>query len=137
MTIAARIAGPLLGTAFLETGLEALTNPGGPNPDRPPPSWLTTRVDNPDKLVRAAGAVQMAAGALLVAGKFRRTSAVVLLATIVPATYVGRRFWDMDSSAPTVDRSRAIARKAGLVGALVLAMSEQTAAPARAASPSE
>ena len=124
MTITSRIAGPLLGTAFLETGLEALTNPGGPNPDRPPPSWLTDRLDNPDKLVRVVGAIQMTAGALLVAGKFRRTAAVALLATIVPVTFVGRRFWDVDPSAPTVDRSRAIARKAGLVGALVLASSK-------------
>jgi putative oxidoreductase len=45
-------------------------------------------------LVRANGAVQVAAGTLLALGKSPRLAALVLAGSLVPTTYAGHAFWN-------------------------------------------
>ena len=120
MALTRRIARPLLGATFIVTGLEAVRDPGGPGPDRPAPPWIAERLPDPRHLVRMAGVAQIGAGALLAAGRLRRLAALTLVASIVPTTYVGHRYWEEDPRLPVRDMVHDTLRKAGLVGALLV-----------------
>src|SRR4051812_47209775 len=50
--------------------------------------------DDPARLVRINGAVQMVAGSALALGKLPRLAALVLAGSLVPTTLAGHHFWD-------------------------------------------
>jgi uncharacterized membrane protein YphA (DoxX/SURF4 family) len=136
MALSGRIARPLLGATFIASGVEALRDPRGPGPRRPVPPWLAGRVADPDALVRANGALQVGAGALLACGRLPRLAPLVLLASIVPQTCAGHRYWDEDRATAAGARFQDVLHKAGVAGALLMAAVEpvgtrRDAAPGR------
>ncbi len=133
MTITRRLADPLLALPFLVSGAEALRDPGppdGPGPGVATPEATAGRFDDA-ALRRATGAVQVVAASLLAAGRFPRVAAAILLATVLPVTGAGGRFWDDGVAAAASTRRRLVLSKVGLVGALVMAAAGSEKGPSR------
>ena len=72
------------------------------------------------RLVQLTGAAQVAAGTMLALGRLRRLSALVLVASVLPTTYVGRREWEEDPRVSVPDLVHNTFRTVGLVGALLV-----------------
>jgi uncharacterized membrane protein YphA (DoxX/SURF4 family) len=133
MSLSRRVADPLLAATFMACGLEALRTPptGGPMAVRvdPDDGEIRRGQADPDRSIRVTGAVQMAAGALLASRRCTRLAALALLATAVPATPGGRRFW-MDSDYGVRPAGRpVVVRNIGLIGGLLLAALDTGGAP--------
>ena len=77
--------------------------------------------EDPELLVRANGALMIAAGALLATGRLPRIAAATLAGTLVPATAVEYPFWKAEDP---LDRRRQVTqvlKNVGLLGGLLLA----------------
>jgi putative oxidoreductase len=80
-------------------------------------------------LVRINGMVQVGAGSLLALGKFRRLASWALVASVIPTTYAGHRFWDeVDDDARAQQRIHFL-KNLGLLGGLILAATDTEGAP--------
>jgi hypothetical protein len=80
-------------------------------------------------LIKWNGMAQVAAGALLAIGKFRRLAAVVLIGSIVPTTYAGHRFWEETDDAARAQQRVHFFKNLGLLGGLILAAFDTEGAP--------
>lgn len=126
MAITSRIARPQLAAMFIVGGIDALRRPEPkakaaqavtvPLTRRLP--WLP---DDPELFVRVNGAVQVGAGVLLAAGRFRRLAALALIASIVPTTYAGHRFWEEEDETARAQQRTHFLKNLGLTGGLILA----------------
>jgi putative oxidoreductase len=84
---------------------------------------------DPALLVRINGGVQVAAGLLLSAGRFRRLASLALIGSIIPTTYAGHRFWEeLDEEKRTQQRIHFL-KNLGLLGGLILAAFDTEGAP--------
>ena len=111
MPITRRIAWPLLAAMFVSGGLDALQHPDSKVPRAEPVTdKIAETVPLPGDtatLVRVNGAVMVAGGVLLATGKLPRLASVALAASLIPTTFVGHRFWEIEdpqqrgSNAPT------------------------------------
>ncbi len=134
MSMSRRLARPMLSAIFVAGGLEAVRNPeskaGAAEPVAVP---LAQRIpglpEDPVMLVRINGAVQVGAGTLLALGKFRRLSALALLGSIVPTTYAGHRFWEMEDDAAKAQHQVHFFKNVGLAGGLLLALVDTEGRP--------
>lgn len=125
MSVVRRIARPLLAAIFVESGLDAYRHPAARARAAKPlvqkmagPLGLP---DDPELLVRANGAAQAGAGALLALGRFPRLSSLVLALSLVPTTLAAHRFWEVDDSDQRrMDRTHFL-KNAGLLGGLLIA----------------
>jgi putative oxidoreductase len=80
-------------------------------------------------LVRLNGMVQVGAGSLLALGKFRRLASWALVASVIPTTYAGHRFWEeVDDEARAQQRIHFL-KNLGLLGGLILAANDAEGAP--------
>jgi len=126
MSFSRGVARPLLSSMFVFGGLDALQLPEGkvktaepvaaPIAERIP--HLTTDTET---LIRMNGAVMVGAGLLLALGKFRRLAATVLMASLLPTTYAGHRFWEESDEASRAQQRIHFLKNMGLLGGLVLA----------------
>jgi putative oxidoreductase len=113
-----RLARPLLGLAFLSSGIEALRD-------------IDTRaerargygVGQPVTASRAVAGTQIGAGLLMALGKFPRLTALVLALTVVPEAATGHAFWAEKGEAKSEQRSL-FARDLGLLGGLLVAAAD-------------
>ncbi len=126
MALSRRIARPLLASIFVVGGWDALWNPAGKAKKAEPvtePLSDSVGVDqlNAETLVRINGAVQIAGGVLLAAGKYRRIAALVLIGSIVPTTYAGHRFWEESDPTTRAQQKIHFLKNLGLLGGLILA----------------
>jgi putative oxidoreductase len=72
-------------------------------------------------MVRANGAVQAAAGALLALGILPRASAIILAGTLIPTTWAGHAFWTIeDPSARKLQRIH-FHKNMAMIGGLLFA----------------
>ena len=71
------------------------------------------------KLIKFNGAVQVGAGVLLAIGKFRRLAAGALIASIVPTTYAGHRFWEESDDTTRAQQQVHFFKNLGLLGGLI------------------
>jgi uncharacterized membrane protein YphA (DoxX/SURF4 family) len=133
MTVVRRVARPLLAAMFIDGGLDALRHPSSKVAKAAPvvhkvagPLHLP---DDPELLVRANGAAQIAAGTLFAAGKLPRLSALVLAGSVVPTTLAGHRFWE--ESDPALKRNQRIhfLKNLGLLGGTLLAAADTSGKP--------
>lgn len=124
MSLVRRLARPLLAAVFVTGGLDALRNPGGRTQLAAPlVSKLSAQTgipDDPELLVRANGATQLLAGAMLATGRLPRVAGGLLAASLVPTTYVGHPFWAQSGDAAKGDRIQFF-KNLGLMGGLLLA----------------
>ncbi len=66
---------------------------------------------------------------MLALGKFRRLASWALMASVIPTTYAGHRFWDeVDDDARTQQRVHFL-KNLGLLGGLILAATDTEGAP--------
>jgi putative oxidoreductase len=126
MSLPRVVARPLLSSMFVYGGLDALRHPegkvkvaepvAGPIAERIP--HLTTDTET---LVRMNGAVMVGAGTLLAMGKFRRLASVALIASLLPTTYAGHRFWEESDDVSRAQQRIHFLKNMGLLGGLILA----------------
>jgi uncharacterized membrane protein YphA (DoxX/SURF4 family) len=97
------LAGLLLGSTFAILGWEAARE-AGPRVEIAARTLDAMRTvlplpDDNEVIVRANGAVQAAAGAMLAIGVLPRPAAALLVASMVPTTIAGHDFWNVEDAA--------------------------------------
>ncbi|WP_033323894.1 DoxX family protein [Actinomadura atramentaria] len=124
------LARPFVAAPFLVAGLEALRNPRQRAEQNGPAlaniaenlDWLPTK--DPVALVRAEGALSLGTGALLLTGKMRRLTSLLLAAQLVPALATEHRYWTEDDPERRASERSHLMKNAGLFGALLMIASE-------------
>jgi uncharacterized membrane protein YphA (DoxX/SURF4 family) len=114
-----RLARPLLGAAFISSGIEALQGI-----DRRANRAESYGASQPVTVSRTLAGTQIAGGVLLAINRMPRLSALVLALTVVPEAITGHDFWT-EKDADTKQSQRALfARDLGLLGGLLVAAVE-------------
>ncbi len=133
MTVSNRLARPMLAGMFIYGGIDAVRDPGGKAPmaqDVAPGIAEPLRLpDDPVKLVRINGAVQVVAGGLLALGKLPRLSAYALALTLIPTTLAGHRFWEQTDKQQKTQQQIQFLKNVGLLGGLVYAANDTGGRP--------
>lgn len=106
-----RIARPMLATAFIATGINAIRRPEQlaettqPFVDKAKPNRPAGRGSDPVRRAGAGrinGAIHIIGGLALATGKFPRLASLTLAGVIIPTTLAGNGFWnetDLDERA--------------------------------------
>jgi putative oxidoreductase len=132
MTAVRLIARPMLASMFVVGGFDSLKNPAGKVPKA---EKVTEQVPtiaeriapglpvptDPETLVRINGAVQVLAGLALATGRAPRTSALVLVASLLPTTYAGHAFWEENDAATRSAQRIQFLKNISMMGGLLLA----------------
>jgi uncharacterized membrane protein YphA (DoxX/SURF4 family) len=119
------IARPLLAATFIYGGWDAFRDPGA-KVKKAEPVVLPIAEKFPilpqdaEQLVRINGVVMVGAGTLMALGKFRRLAALALIASILPTTYAGHRFWEEEDEATRAQQRIHFLKNLGLLGGLIL-----------------
>jgi uncharacterized membrane protein YphA (DoxX/SURF4 family) len=114
-----RLARPLLGAAFISSGLEAWQGL-----DRRTSRAEALGVPEPVNATRAVAATQVGAGALLALNRMPRLVALLLAVTVVPEAVTGHDFWNEKDSDAKRGLRALFARDLGLLGGLLIAAVE-------------
>ena len=114
-----RLARPLLGLAFIDSGIAALRDDG-----RRAERARALGVKNPAQATRAVAGVQVAAGTLLVLNRFPRLSALVLAATVLPEAVTGHAFWSEQDKLTKTNERALFTRDLGLLGGALVAVAD-------------
>ena len=114
-----RLARPLLGLAFIDSGVSALRDDGH-RAERARAFGL----EDPQQVTRAVAAVQVGAGALLVLNRLPRLSALVLAATVVPDAVTGHAFWTEQDKLTKRNERTLFTRDLGLLGGALVAVAD-------------
>jgi len=126
MTPVRLIARPMLAAIFVSGGVDTLRDPG---PRVAPAEKVAPKLavkipylpEDTETLVKINAAVQVGAGTMLALGKAPRLSALALIATLVPTTAAGHRFWEYDDAAQRGNQRYHFLKNVGLLGGLLLA----------------
>lgn len=133
MSVVRRIARPLLAVTFVDGGLDQLRHPttkvgkAGPMIHKYAPRLGLP--DDPELLVRANGATMVGAGTMLALGRLPRLSALALVASLLPTTLVGHRFWETKDPAQRQAQKLQLMKNAGMLGGLLLAVVDTEGRP--------
>jgi uncharacterized membrane protein YphA (DoxX/SURF4 family) len=124
------LARPLVAAPYIITGLETLRDPR-PRAEQVGPSvkpiadrmdWLPTK--DPEALVRFQGALSLGTGMLLLTGRFRRVTTLLLAAQLVPALATEHRYWTEDDPERRASERSHLLKNASLLGALLMVATE-------------
>jgi uncharacterized membrane protein YphA (DoxX/SURF4 family) len=133
MALTRRLARPLLAAPFILGGIETLRNPAPRaamaeevGPKVAAPLGLPT---DPEQLVKINAAVQIAGGALLALGRFRRLAAIALAASLLPTTQAGHPFWKATDPADKKRQQMQFSKNLGLLGGLIIEAMDTEGAP--------
>ena len=134
MTVSGALARPLLAGIFIYGGWDSLRDPEGKAKaadDVAPMIAETLGLPTTDTvtLVRINGGVQVVAGSLLALGKFRRLSALVLAASLLPTTYAGHRFWEEVDEERRAHQRIQFLKNAAMLGGLIVAAGDTGGRP--------
>ncbi|QFG25083.1 DoxX family protein [Actinomadura sp. WMMB 499] len=128
------LARPFVAAPFIMTGLDAMRDPRE-RAERVAPAakpvadrfdWLPK---DPESLVRMQGALSVGTGALLLTGRFRRLTTLLLAAQVVPAMATEHRYWTVDDPDERANERAHLLKNAGLFGALLMVAAEPRRAP--------
>ncbi|WP_205718656.1 DoxX family membrane protein [Actinomadura sp. WMMA1423] len=128
------MARPFVAAPYIMTGMEALRNPRE-RAERVGPAVkpVADRIDwlpkDPETLVRMQGALSVGTGALLLTGKFRRLTTLLLAAQLVPALATEHRYWTEDDPERRANERSHLLKNAGMFGALLMVATEPRRAP--------
>ncbi|MFD6431761.1 DoxX family protein [Streptomyces venezuelae] len=134
MAVLRKCARPMLASVFVTGGLHTLRDPQrvapaaeavtAPVASRIP--WLT---EDPERLVRINGAVQLGAGLMLATGRVPRVAALALAGTLVPTTLAGHAWWkEKDPEQRAAQRTQFI-KNVSLLGGLLIAAADTHGKP--------
>ena len=133
MGLVRAIARPMLAAPFIFGGINQLQNADKLAPVAGPfihkiaePAGLP---DDAELLVKTNGALMVAAGAGLAAGIWRKPSAALLAASLVPTTLAGHSFWEFDNPRDRAIHKSGFFNNLGLLGGLVLALVDTEGKP--------
>lgn len=128
-----KIARPLLASAFIARGVDALQHPG---PRIPAAQQFATTVaeplgapSDPELLVRVNGALMAGAGALLAIGRMPRLAGTALAVSLVPAVAFEHRFWQEQDPEVKATEKKAFFTNLGLLGAVLIASADTAGEP--------
>lgn len=128
-----RIARPLLASALIVRGVDALQHPGHKIPAAEKFSETIAEPlgvpADPELLVRVNGAVQAGAGALLAIGRFPRLSGAALALTLLPAAAFDNQFWKESDAEAKTEKKKQFFTGLGLLGGVLLASADTAGAP--------
>lgn len=120
-----KLARPLLASAFITRGIDALQHPGSRIPAAQKFSETVAEPlgvpGDPELLVRVNGAVMAGAGTLLALGKFPRVAGAALAISLVPATLFEHRFWEESDPEVKAAEKKQFFGNLGLLGGVMLA----------------
>ena len=128
------MARPFVAAPYIMTGMEALRDPRE-RAERVGPAVkpVADRIDwlpkDPETLVRMQGALSVGTGALLLTGRFRRLTTLLLAAQLIPALATEHRFWTEDDPERRANERSHLLKNAGLFGALLMVATEPRRAP--------
>ena len=128
------LARPFAAAPYIMAGLEAIRDPReraervGPavKPVADRIEWLPK---DPETLVRMEGALSLGTGALLLTGRFRRLTTLLLAAQLVPALATEHRFWSEDDPQRRASERSHLLKNAGMFGALLMVAAEPRRPP--------
>lgn len=141
MTVLRRVARPLLASMFISGGYGAVRDPARLVPTAKPVTGpVTTRVaprtsllpEDPERLVRLNGAVQLGAGLLLALGRAPRLASAALAATLVPTTLAAHRYWTIEDPGERAAQRNHFLKNASLLGGLLVAAADTHGKPSLA-----
>ena len=132
MTVSRLLARPLLASMFVVGGANSLKDPA---PRVPAAKPVIDKVvpaiqqavpqvpipTDPATLVRINGAAQLLAGLALATGRAPRTSAAVLVASLLPTTAAGHRFWEETDKGTRSAQQIHFFKNVSMLGGLLLA----------------
>lgn len=122
-----RIARPLLGAAFIASGIEAVRAPSGPARTAEP--LLESVPADTENVIRATGVVQVGAGIALAAGKAPRIASTVLAGTLVPTTVFASDFWNETDPVRKSAKQSEFVKNVGLLGGVLIAAADTEGKP--------
>jgi putative oxidoreductase len=124
MALVRRIARPLLASIFVYGGIDAFGNPEAKVPSAEKlgkvPRWLPG-VSSTAQMVRVDGAAKIVGGVALGLGRFPRLAALGLIASLVPTTVAGHRFWEETDPAKRKMQQLQFIKNASILGGVLLA----------------
>lgn len=134
-----RLARPLLASVFIADGLDAVRHPDAHvariEKVRPQLKNATDAVglpDDPRLIVRASGAITVAAGLALATGKAPRLAAFVLAAVSAPTMLARYPVWAAHGSVQRREYTEGLLRSAALLGGLLIAGADTAGKPSLA-----
>src|SRR6185312_10522774 len=136
MSLVRRIARPLLAASLITGGIDTLRNPGPRVPQAEkvvsPLVEKVPQLSNAEQVVKVDAAIKVVAGALFALGRFPRLSAAALIASLVPTTAAGHRFWEESDPVKRKQQQLHFLKNAGIVGGLLLATVDTEGRPSLA-----
>ncbi|PXX69119.1 putative membrane protein YphA (DoxX/SURF4 family) [Nocardia tenerifensis] len=134
-----RLARPLLATVFVVEGVDTLRHPESRvkaatelvqrGQRQLPEEYAAKLPSDPGTVVRINAGAQVAGGVLLALGKAPRLAALVLAATVVPATVTEQDFWNEADPAQKATKRKAFLKDLGLLGGLMIASADTEGKP--------
>jgi putative oxidoreductase len=112
------LARPLLASLFIADGVDALRNPDG-RVDAVRGAGLS----EPEMLVKAGAVANLVGGLGLATGKLPRLSALVLVGSLVPTTYIGHAFWKAPADTRQQQQTQFL-KNVSMVGGLLIAAAD-------------
>nr|WP_235210989.1 DoxX family protein [Nocardia brasiliensis] len=94
-----------------------------------PEQYAAKLPNDPGTVVQVNAAAQVAGGVLLALGKAPRLAALVLAATVVPATVTEQDFWNEPDPAQKATKRNAFLKDLGLLGGLMIAAADTEGKP--------
>lgn len=137
-----RIARPLLATAFIATGVDAIRRPEQlaesvqPFVDKAktklPPQAADLVPADAEVVVRVNGAVHIIGGLALATGKFPRLASLTLAGVVIPTTLAGNDFWNETDPHERAEQQAHFIKNVGLLGGLLIATVDTEGKPSLA-----
>jgi len=144
MSVSRLLARPLLASAFVVTGVNALRNASAIAPQAQP---VTDKIaplaekavhqaapnapvpQDATTWVRIIGGVQVVAGAALATGKAPRLASAALAASLVPTTAPMHRFWEASDPEQRKQQQQQFFKDVSLLGGLMIAAGDTEGRP--------
>lgn len=140
MTLVRLIARPMLSTMFIGGGINSLKNVdylaerSKPVTEKLAPLLATATGGLPVELdakmlVRLNGVIHVLGGAMLATGRWPRLSSLVLVATLVPTTLGGHRYWEEEDPQMRANQRIHLLKNISMAGGLLLASVDTAGKP--------
>jgi uncharacterized membrane protein YphA (DoxX/SURF4 family) len=136
MDLLRRVARPMLATTFIAGGIDTLRNPA---PRVEIAADVATEVaeaapvdlpDDPEQLVQIDAAVKIVGGLLLASGgRLARIGALACAASLIPTTWAGHRFWEIDDPAERAQQQIHFLKNVSMLGGLLIAAADTGGRP--------